>query len=735
VATAGAAVSFTVAQISTNGKANDSYWPAFGLWAGAVLATVVAAAAPAGALFRSRTKVREWLIAYKWDLVAVGGLTVAALIPRVVNLSSEPSPISGDEASLAIGAASVLAGTSKNMFISGVQGHATMQYFVLAADFKVLGASLVDARLLSALAGTVTIPLFYLLLRQMFGRGVAILGAVYLVAYHFHLQFSRVALENISDPLLLVAALLFAWRASEKGKAVDFALTGLVMGLGLYLSPAGRIVPVIVAAFFAYTVLRRPAFLRQAVPGVGLIALTYSIAALPVGVFWLTHPNEFMDRINVVGIFQSGWLDAHRAATGESTLAVLWDQTVRSFGGFGRYADTSAQYYVPISLVDRLSLVPFLLGIGYSVFRIFDRRHFVLLAAFAAVVITGGVLTKDPPASQRLMGTAPAVAAFVAIGVKLIADAASKWRAKAGTVLAGIGIAALVAVNMHFYFFDYRTGGYYSDYNTRVGTQVAEYVKTLPPNTRVFFYGAPRMYISTIGHPAMVFPLRDWARFDVLKDGRMTPSAVPEGEAPAVFIFLPHRWNQEMSPLMQSCPGGEVKAFTTPAGRAGSDGLLPEQTSFLAYEVLTANSCIPVTALTPTPAPMPAGEVVQPTVSPGADERNGQRIKDLMMLSQRLQGFFGGDNSYPSTGGSLQTLCAAEQVDAGCKLKGAGVTLPADPLGSPLANGYWYISDGSTFTLVAMWEGTTPPPAGLPCPATLTTVAGHSSLFCMQGKP
>jgi hypothetical protein len=86
-------------------------------------------------------------------------------------------------------------------------------------------------------------------------------------------------MENISDPFLMVASLYFAWRASRDGKTVDFVLTGLVLGLGLYLSPAARVIPVIIAALFGYTFLRRPSFLRQALPGVGVMALAYGAAA------------------------------------------------------------------------------------------------------------------------------------------------------------------------------------------------------------------------------------------------------------------------------------------------------------------------------------------------------------------------------------------------------------------------------------------------------------------------
>jgi len=595
VAAAALTVSFTVAQFANNASPKDNYWPAFGLWVVAVLGTLMAALLPLFPSLTKKAQVREWLLAHRWELAIIAVLTVAALVLRLVNLSSEPSPYSGDEAAVATQGVRVLDGEPHNMFMSGLQGHATMQHFAVAAVFKVLGVSVFTSRLLSALAGAITVPLFYLFLRQMFDRTIGLLGAVYLVGYHFQLHFSRVGLENIADPLLMVAVLYFAWRASRQGKAMDFALTGLVMGLGLYLSPAARVIPLVVAAFFAYCILRRPAFLRQAVPGAGLMALAYGAAALPVGVFWITHQNEFMDRINVVGIFQSGWIDRHSEATGESTLNILWDQAVHAFGGFGLYKDTSPHYMAPISLVDRLSLVPFLAGIGYALFRFFEERYFLLLMIFVAVVVTGGVLTVDPPTTQRLLGTVPAVAAFIAIGLKLIADSLTPWRPTLAPLFAAVGVGALLASNLNFYFGDYRTGGYYSDNNTRVAEQAVQYAKTLPAETILFWYGDPQMFMSGSGHPALTFPLWERPRYDVMVDGRIYPPQLPKEAAPTVFFFMPHR-DAEIEPLVASCPGGELKTFISKAGRKGLNGVQSEQKSFTAYEVLTPNRCLPLNA-------------------------------------------------------------------------------------------------------------------------------------------
>ena len=588
--------SFVIAQVANSEPAPDNYWPLFGAWVAVVASIAVWAASRVNWTALRLATLKEWASSHRWELLAVAGMTAAAAALRVTNLSTIPLPFEQDEAALAHESVHVLEGQITNMFISGLQGHATMQFFAEALYLKVFGINVFAIRLITAVVGVITIPVFYMLLRQMFGRMLALLGTAFLTGYALHVHYSRVGMENIADPFIMVAALYFAWRASREGKTVDFVLTGLVLGLGLYLSPAARVIPIIVAALFGYTFLRRPRFLRQVLPGTGVMALAYGAAGLPLAVFWLTHNSFFMDRTNVVGIYQSHWIDLQQAA-GRSTLDILWDQAVHAFGGFGWYTDVSIFYRGPVPLVDHLTLVPFLLGIGYAVYKVFDERYFLLLAIFGAVVVTGGILTVEPPTSQRLLGTIPAVAAFTAIGVKVIADQASRLRPSASPLVAGVAIAALLTVNVNYYFFQYTHAGYSSDLNNRVAAQVVDYVRTLPEDTRLFWYGDPRMYLSGGGHPAMTFFLRDRPRFDVLRDGsvRSNPEVDVSDEAPAVFMFLPHR-ESEMQPLIDSCPGGEFRTFIMPAGRHGLQGVQNADISFVAYEVLAPNHCLPLTA-------------------------------------------------------------------------------------------------------------------------------------------
>lgn len=571
-------VSFTVAQVANTGGRLDTYWPTFGLWAATVAAVLSVALAPALRwLARERAQARAWLVTNRWELAAVLGLFVAALVPRLVNLAGEPTPFSGDEAAMGLQAVRVMKGELNNMFQSGLQGHPHTYFFSLAGSFEVFGVSVMAQRLPSALAGAAAVPVLYLLLRSWFGRTVAVLGAAYLVTYHFHVHFSRVAMNNVGDTLFITVSVYLAWRASRTLALQDFALTGLATGVSLYFYVGARVTPLVVMGILAFAVVSRPRTIPAMLRGGAVAAMSYGVVALPLGVFWLTHQDEFMNRINTVGIFQSGWFD-EQLDQGRSAVGIMWDQAKHSLGAFGYYKDTSPQYAAPISFVERVSLLPLLAGFAVTLFRVRDPRYFALLLTFVLTIVTGNLLTIQPPTSSRMLGSVPVVAAWVGLGLAALSGWLTLGRARPALVLAAVGLAVLLAYNVHFYFFPYRTGEYYSDSNTRTATMAADYVKSFPSQTQVYWFGAP--YLFT-GHPAFKFPLRDRPLFDVFEGGRIEPRTPAEARGP-LLIFLPHR-KEELEMVQAACPGGVVQTFRDEAGGE----------RFTSYEVPSSLSCAP----------------------------------------------------------------------------------------------------------------------------------------------
>ena len=132
---------------------------------------------------------------------------------------------------------------------------------------------------------------------------------------------------------------------------------------------------------------------------------------------------------------------------------------------------------------------------------------------------------------------------------------------------------------------------------------------------------------------------------------------------------------------------------------------------------------------TPGPAPTTDAQATATVPTGGEDERDGTRVQDLQRIALALDEYRSDEGDYPSTGGNIQTLCAFTDADAGCELESYFDELPIDPLGDPSVQGYWYASDGQSFTIYAQRETDLFPE----CDDHPDHLASFDSLFCERG--
>jgi 4-amino-4-deoxy-L-arabinose transferase-like glycosyltransferase len=544
----------------TNGGPLETYWPSFGLWLAGVGLLFVAACwdwlrgLPAAFL--------PWLRANRAEVGLVAALTAFTAAVRLIHLASIPWPFTGDESLHLMRALEAVDGNT-NPFASGQYGHPTAYFLTLGGMARAFGETYFVARLFGVILGTAVTPVLYLMLRRLFNREVAFAGTAYMAAYHLMVHFSRQDMNNAGDALILALVALFLWRSLTSLRTQDYLLTGLIAGLGLYLNVGCRLaVPLILAVCLLTLLLRRETWRRQ-LQGLGWLTAAFLAAAGPLALWWYEHPGEFSNRINVIGVIQSGWLESESAEMGKGDLTLLWQQVRHAFGGFGYYTDQGPHYHGPRALIDQLTLPFFLLGAAVAVLRLRELRWQILVALFAGVVITGGVLTLSPPNAQRLLGTVPASAAFIGVGLVAIAGAASRLVGRRAYLpLIGAAVVLLAAYNLLYYFGEYADGDYYSDYNTRVAIRAVEFAQKLEPGTQVFWYGAPNIYR---GHATLTYGMRDYRFFDVLEDD--TIDLAPQiRDGPAAFLFMAHR-RDDRNTVMALCPGGELATVTNKDGR------------------------------------------------------------------------------------------------------------------------------------------------------------------------
>ncbi|MBN1483787.1 MAG: glycosyltransferase family 39 protein [Chloroflexia bacterium] len=493
----------------------------------------------------------EWLL--------LGGLALLALLLRLPRLGTIPFVISGDEASMGIEALHVLEGSLRTPFSTGWLSHPTLYFFLMAGPLALLGRNAWGLRLLSPLVGSATIPVLYLLARRLFDRRVALAGALLLAASHLHIHFSRLAINNIYDPLWGLLAFLFFFRGLQQNRRIDWALSGLALGLSQYFYMGGRLLPVILAIYLGLRLWQRPIRLERLWTPLAALGSTFLLTLAPLLRSFLRHPENFMARIRMVGIIQSGWLQSEPQVTGKSALELLWLQFRKSILAFNYTLDPTSWYAADIPYLDFVSAIFFVLGLVFLL-RYWRRRGFLWLNAwFWPAVLIGGMLIENPPSSPRFVIFTPAVCLIAALGLihclDLLAELTGLPAHWARLLLVLLLLLAL-GLNLHYYFFQYTPAGLFGGSNTEVGTRVGEYLSEQPPGFKVYFFGPPRMWV---GYATIPFLVPNLDAVDVEPPLSAPPTFIEPDKA-AILIFLPER-QAELQWVRQAYPNGERRVF------------------------------------------------------------------------------------------------------------------------------------------------------------------------------
>jgi 4-amino-4-deoxy-L-arabinose transferase-like glycosyltransferase len=519
-----------------------------GLWIGSILIVLFASSAirvPSGSMPR-------------WDFAAVLLLIAGAAAARLVLLGQIPWVLSGDEASVGLSARDFLDGVWSNPFGVAWYSFPSLFFLLPAASIRFLGQTIEALRLPAALAGTATVGALFFYSRRTFGRALAVLAAAYLAFFHFHIHFSRIALNNIWDAFFITALSYLLWRAWTEARPALLAWAGVIIGLSLYFYTSTRILLVLVPAWMVVAFLRDRRQFRRVGNGWLVMAAAAAVVMLPLAVFFILHPDEFlapMVRVSILG----PWLTHEIAVTGLPAWRILANQMVTSASAF-TVGNLRSWYVLNHPMLLPIPAALFLVGLVIALRRALDLRYTWLLLWLAATIVVGG-LSESAPAAQRYILAAPVVAILVALPLaELLGILPSGNRVQRIVSAVGVGAILLAAVffDMRFYFTDYTPSRRFSDRNT----EMAQDLGLLLSRTRVesqggpvYFFGQSRITFRSISTLPYLAPGVEG--IDV--NSPLTSPPEWDVRAPAAFVFLP---DDEADPpqVERAYPGGQVIA-------------------------------------------------------------------------------------------------------------------------------------------------------------------------------
>jgi 4-amino-4-deoxy-L-arabinose transferase-like glycosyltransferase len=498
----GLSVAAALLSVSFQRLARTNYLPVVLLWVGAWVAYALAFAPAA-----ERPDWRGWWRRYRREALWLALVVLLGAVLRFYLLGSLPRVINGDEGLLGQAALNTRQAVLANPFVLvGNFGGFYLQGMNLAMDF--LGQTPFALRLLPAVGGTLAIVSVYLLARWLFGARVALTAALLLALSHAHIHFSRtVAVGYIQGTLLIPLELYLFQSGLEKRSALRMALGGLVLGVhfGIYLSAqiivAFLIVYLLVAAAVCRPLIQRAARLVPVFWG-GVL-----VAALPEAVHAWLHPEQFLERLNADGTFQSGWLASEMAESGRSVAVVLVDRISHAFLSLNYYPAIDF-YGARTPLLDVITGVLFLAGLVIALWRTRDAHYLLLNGFFWSATVAVGIFAIPPSAdSYRMLIALPAALTLAGVGYEQLLGAfglAGSGRSPARVGLSLALVAAVALLNLRAYFVDFVLQCQYGgDPQTRFASYLGNFLRQVDREAEVYLLSDDVVQYGT--HPSVDF--------------------------------------------------------------------------------------------------------------------------------------------------------------------------------------------------------------------------------------
>jgi hypothetical protein len=588
----------------------------------------------------------------------------------------------------------------------GAVGHETMFHYVVAAFQLVVGPTAFAIQSASLWIGIATLVVFYLLVRRMFDIRVALVAMLILGVSGWHVTFSRAGWHTILVPLFEALTFYFLILALDSGRVRHYLLAGVALGLSLDTYDAGKTIPLSVGVFLLYLLVRDRTLIRTHFSRFVAYGVAALVAFAPLGWYVLHHWDDYMGRSRMV------WVGNQIEQAGS------WEPLWRNIGdglltfNFRAHGD---DFFTSEPLLDVPVSVFFVLGLGYSLLRLRRPEHFLLLTMLL-LSLTNGFLSE--PNGNRGLGAVLPVAAYA--GLFLVV--AWRWLQQSLPRLApysSLGLAAVLALSAYSTF-----NGYFGpDRRVQWGfypetTRVGRYVKTIADDYEVHLVAGnwPRDALTYLSYGGSGDPF-EW-RYTYTSNADEVLALPPSTTRGTAYIIesVP-QYQEAFNFLRTQYPNATLDQIYYPDG---------------SQTVIANVLLVPGGA---TPAAVPPVETGPPEGTPAppdAAERDAERRDELARLAWVLADYKAKNGSYPSTSSNVQSACVYEEIDALCSFKaGLGGDTFVDPFGDPHQYGYWYASDGQSFTLYALLEEAPRPEETCKGPGDLGT---KQNLYCLAGK-
>jgi hypothetical protein len=447
----------------------------------------------------------------EWALFILALLAGAAL--RFYALGEAPYGLYRDEAFYGLDAVEVVKG-ARPIFFPANNGREPAYIYLLSLSVAAFGRTAFGLRFASAVIGTLTIAVTYLLGRALFNRRVGLLAMWTCAIMFWPVALSRVSFRAGALPLFLGLAIALGW-SGVKGRKVWLALLGgIAYGLAFNTYTASRVTPLALALFIGIVSWQSRKniahelrefhegkfFIRaiRVIRGKEIIAFlcATAISVAPLALYALAHPEQVFAREGQVSIFET---------EAGNPILILLRHIWLAVGMFGWGGDTIPRHNLPGRPVfDLWTFVFFVIGLGVMMYRAQSGRgrpasrpgantqgadtqgadtqvrpyRFVLI--WLAVTILPTVLAEDTPHFLRGIGLLPVLWLVPAVGVDLVTTNLTGFLNPVRFVVVALILITSTLATIYDYFVRYRDDPRTGFAFESAATELAEQINSRP---------------------------------------------------------------------------------------------------------------------------------------------------------------------------------------------------------------------------------------------------------------
>ncbi len=485
----------------------------------------------------------------RWYAVAACGLVaVAAVLVRLVWLTTEPMGLHGDEAAYGLEAERILRTGWIGPYSGIALGLPSGPLYLVAGAVAVLGNTILAVRIAQALCGVLTVVVLFVVAERSFGVLAATAAAAILATLAWHIQLSRVGFSLASWTLCVVALVGLLVEAIRARDWRRWVAAGIAASVGIYVYNGDVVVLGLVALYLAARLFREYVWPRaprsspgtSTLAGCGILLAALLLTSVPMLAYALDPSHGFLSHFQAATVASSGRWESE-TGTGRRALLLASDygSAWAELCCRPRVDGVDGTGLTPAAPLALLLLAA--IGVGFGLRRRgCDAR--AALVDLSLLLIVGlpiaAVVTDLDATVRRTVALAPFLALFAGVGLASLAGTLSARVPRAG-LPARVALAVVVGGLAYQGVTDYFTHfvGSSADrgvFATEI-TRAALYLRTLPPGTHVYFFSTH----WSVNYETMRFLAPDIDGEDRSKEFGADHVGLPDNLVrPSILIFM-----------------------------------------------------------------------------------------------------------------------------------------------------------------------------------------------------